>query len=172
MHNQIDCTEHVCRKALRFTQTFQTTVLVVQYTCQVEIWDHPTSRQELWQRQVHKVTPLHAAKLVGPVSEPLGKSTAHILINGTLTASMPAVQNYLSEISKYQHEVPDVLVISDTSPSFSSPTHYQTQLFSAHPRGSFVVWKAAKTQVHFSKWALLKQRGRKREREQDGHCVN
>lgn len=49
MRDQIECMEHVCHRALRFTQTFQTAVLVVQHTCQVEIWEHSTSRQELWQ---------------------------------------------------------------------------------------------------------------------------
>lgn len=53
IHDQIQCTEHVWCRALRCTQTFWTTVLIVQHTCQVEIWDHPTSRQELWQLQVH-----------------------------------------------------------------------------------------------------------------------
>lgn len=51
--DSIECTEHVGCRALRRTQTFWTTVLVVQHTCQVDIWDHPTSRQELWQLQVH-----------------------------------------------------------------------------------------------------------------------
>lgn len=60
-----------CVWALRCTQTFWTNVLIVHHNCQVEIWDHPTSRLML---TTGSHTRLHAAqRVVGPLSEPLGK---------------------------------------------------------------------------------------------------